>query len=89
MVLTTDKLSTYTGEYELQPEVIIKIFLDKDKLKTQLTGQNAFEIFAEAPDKFFLKVVDAQLEFTRDSKSQINGLILYQNGREMEASKIK
>jgi hypothetical protein len=29
----------------------------------ELSGQPAFEIFAESPSKFFLKVVDATLEF--------------------------
>jgi hypothetical protein len=33
------------------------------RLFAQATGQEKFEIFAESETKFFLKVVDAQLEF--------------------------
>jgi CubicO group peptidase (beta-lactamase class C family) len=38
-----------------------------DHLETQITGQPAFPVFASAKDKFFLRVVDAQLDFERDA----------------------
>jgi hypothetical protein len=45
------------------------------------TGQTKFPLFAESETKFFLKVVDAQVEFIRDPTTHaVTKLILYQNG---------
>ena len=72
----------YTGEYALNPKITATITLEGEQLFTQLTGQPKFPMFAESPTKFFLKVVDAQMEFEKDAGGKITGLILYQNGRE-------
>ena len=40
------------------------------------------EIFAESETGFFLKVVDAQITFVRDSTGAVTGLVLHQNGRD-------
>jgi hypothetical protein len=79
----------YAGEYEIAPGFSIKFFRDGDKFMTQATGQGAAEIFAESPTKFFLKVVDAQVEFTLDASGAVTGLVLNQNGRSLPGKKIK
>lgn len=78
----------YAGEYELAPGFTLKVFLDGTHLMTQATGQQAFEIFAEASGKFFLKVVDAKIEFIDGKNGLVEKLILYQGGTH-EAKKIK
>jgi hypothetical protein len=55
----------------------------------QATGQEKFEIFPESETKFFLKVVDAQIEFVKDASGKVTGLILYQGGQKLQAKKIK
>ena len=75
-------LSKYVGTYELAPGVDMLIRLDGDHLTTQLTGQPQFPIFAESETKFFLKVVDAQLEFFMDASGAVTHAVMYQNGRE-------
>ncbi len=60
--LPRDALERVVGEYVYQG-VTMAILLEGDTLKAQLTGQPAFQIFAESPSKFFLKVVPATLEF--------------------------
>ena len=87
--LAKEVIAQYIGEYELQPNVILKIFIEDDVLKTQLTGQKALPIFAESENKFFLKVVDAQLEFIKDKEGKVLSVILLQNGNTTEALKIK
>ena len=54
----------------------------------QATGQQAFELFAEAPDAFFLKAFDAQLTFTRGLGGAVEGLVLHQGGRETPAKRL-
>ena len=83
------QLQKFVGIYEVEKEFEIKISLEKDQLFTQLTGQNAFPIFAESDMQFFLKVVDAQLQFEQNEKSEIVKLFLLQNGNKIEAKRTK
>lgn len=85
--LGEDALKEYPGEYELAPTFKLTVRFENGKLTAQATGQQAFELFAEKKDFFFLKVVDAQVEFKRNDQGQIDGLILHQNGRAMPAKK--
>jgi hypothetical protein len=77
-------LAKYVGTYELQPGVEMMIRLDGDHLTTQLTGQQQFPIFAESETKFFLKVVDAQVEFIKDASGAVTHAVMHQNGRDRE-----
>ena len=75
-------LSKYVGTYELAPGVNMMIRLTGDRLTTQLTGQQHFPIFAESETKFFLKAVEAQVEFLTDTSGAVTHAVMYQNGRE-------
>ena len=75
-------LSKYVGTYEVAPGVNMVMRLDGDHLTTQLTGQQQFPVFAESETKFFLKVVDAQVEFFMDASGAVTHAVMYQNGRE-------
>lgn len=89
IVLTTEQLQKFVGTYEVEKEFEIKISLEKDQLFTQLTGQSAFPIFAESDMQFFLKVVDAQLQFEQNEKGEIVKIFLLQNGNKIEAKRTK
>lgn len=82
-------LAQYAGEYELQPGFILAVSNEGDRLFTQATGQAKFEVFAETETKFFLKVVEASIEFVKDDAGKFTKLILNQGGRRMEAKRIK
>jgi len=79
--LPREALQRIVGEYTFQGATL-KVFLDGDTPKAQLTGQPAFEIFAESPSKFFLTVVDATLEFAPDT-GEPQTVTLHQAGRRM------
>jgi CubicO group peptidase (beta-lactamase class C family) len=79
----------FSGEYELAPGFIIRVWREENVYKTQATGQQAFEIFPESATKFFLKVVDAQLEFMSNQQGEVTNLVLYQGGRSMPGKKVK
>jgi hypothetical protein len=81
-------LSKYVGTYELAPGANMMIRLAGDHLTTQLTGQAQIPIFAESETKFFLKVVDAQVEFFTDAGGAITHAVMYQNGRERKLPRI-
>ena len=61
----------------------LKVFLEGIQLKAQLSGQPAFDIFAESPDKFFLTVVDATLAFAT-GKDGAPAVTLSQGGNTTE-----
>lgn len=89
--ITVDEgtMEKYVGQYELQPGFIITFTREGNRLFTQATGQPKFEVFAESETKFFLKVVDAQVEFVPDADGKVNKMILNQGGQTMEAKRIK
>ena len=45
------------------------------------------QVYPESQTRFFLKVVDAQVEFFPDDKGQVSYMILHQNGRDTKAMK--
>ena len=81
-------LARYTGTYELAPEAKIRITLEGHQLSEKLAAQPAFPIFPETETQFFLKVVDAQIEFEKDASGTVTGLILHQGGRDQKAPRI-
>jgi len=80
-------LQTYVGTYELAPGFDIVMTVEGGQLMTQATGQPKFPVFAESETKFFLKVVDAQLEFVKNHKGEVTHVILHQGGRDAKAPK--
>ena len=85
--LDTRVLDTYTGHYELAPSIILEITRKESGMFAQLTGQPAFPIFPESETEFFLKVVDAQITFEKNSEGKVTGLVLHQAGRDTPAKK--
>jgi hypothetical protein len=76
-------LSKYVGTYEMAPGVDLMVRLPGDQLTVQLSGQPQIPLFAESETMFFIKVVDAQVEFGTDDKGPY--AILHQNGRDQKA----
>lgn len=79
----------YVGEYEVSPTFIVKMFKEGDKLMTQATNQPALELFPDGADKFMLRVVNAKVTFVKDAAGTVTGLVINQNGRDINAKKIK
>ncbi len=80
---------TLVGDYELEPGFILSITTDGTNIYSQATAQDKFEIYPEKENFYFLKVVDAQLEFNKDDSGNVNSLTLYQGGAKMSAKKVK
>ena len=80
-------LANYVGTYALSPDFSLVITLEGGQLMSQATGQGKFPLFAESDTKFFLKTIDAQVEFVKNDKGEVTGLILHQGGRDTNATK--
>jgi Domain of unknown function (DUF3471) len=78
----------YAGYYELAPSVIFTVRRVGDKLFVELTGQPSYQVYAESTQKFFYKVVPAQISFITDARGRATELILHQDGFERPAGRI-
>lgn len=83
VAVTSEVMHQYVGVYEIQPGFSIAITLEDNHLMSQATGQGKFEIFPESPTKYFLKVVDAQIEFIKSSEGKYDSFVLYQGGQKI------
>lgn len=83
-----DILARYVGTYQLAPQVSMMMTLDGNQLMTQLSGQPRLPVFPQSETLFFLKVVDAQVEFVKDEKGAVSAAILHQNGRDQRAPRV-
>ena len=82
-------LQKYIGNYELVPGFTIAITEENGKLMCQATGQEKLELYPENETKFFLKVVDAKINFFANEEGKFDKMTLYLNGREITGTRIK
>jgi hypothetical protein len=77
------------GRYQVAPAAVLTISRQEGRFLAQLTGQPAYEIFAESEKDYFFKVVDAQLTFETDAQNKPVAVVLHQNGVTQRAPRIE
>ncbi|MBL7873636.1 MAG: serine hydrolase [Cyclobacteriaceae bacterium] len=82
-------LTNYVGTYEIAPTFSIVVTLENGSLMIQATNQPKVNIYPESETKFYLKIVDAQIEFFKDATSKVEKLELHQGGAVMPGKKVK
>jgi len=87
ITLPVATLQKYVGVYELAPGVDVTMSLEGDQLMTQITGQPKFPLYPESQTRFFLKVVDAQVDFVADATGAVTRIVLHQGGADHEAKR--
>jgi hypothetical protein len=81
IILSETILERYVGEYQLSDLGIRFVISSKgQRLFLQQNGEDRVGLFAQTESKFFLKVVDATITFTKDEDGNVNGLVLHQKG---------
>jgi len=83
------ELERFVGDYPVAPTFVMTITRDGDKLFVQATGQPKFQLYADSPTVFSLKVVDVKIEFETDPAGKVTGLVFVQNGVRQRAPKTK
>jgi CubicO group peptidase (beta-lactamase class C family) len=84
---TLAQYQAYVGTYQVKPGLTFRITRQGEQLFCQLTGQEPMELHPESEDTFFIREVDANIVFNRDTKRSVTALVLQQNGHEMSAKK--
>jgi serine-type D-Ala-D-Ala carboxypeptidase/endopeptidase len=89
LALTAQQLDAYVGRFQLAPALVFTITRNGDQLNAQLTGQPALPIYADKPDHFVYRVVNAELDFERDGAGKVTALTLHQNGQSLKAPRVE
>ncbi len=82
-------LEDYVGRYRLGVMAVFDVTLEPQGLFAKLTLQDAFRIYPSAEDRFFYRVVEAEITFVRDEEGVVKALILHQNGADRRAEKLE
>ena len=78
----------WEGSYNLPAGPTLKVRRGGSQLFVQLSGQPEFEVFPLSETRFFLKVVEAEIEFTAGDDGRGKTVTLYQNGAEQVAKRV-
>ncbi len=86
ITLPADLLKQYPGVYDLDRDFRFTVLLRDGQIHVKLTGQPFLQASAKATDRFFNKVVAAEIAFNR-REGVIHSLTLFQNGNELTAKR--
>ena len=81
-------LQAYVGEYELQPGLTAVVTVVNGKLHVKTAGQAEVEYLPWSPAEFF-RPGGREITFYRDAAGAVTHFVLYYEGLEHEAKKIK
>ena len=80
-------LEKYAGVYELSPSSSLTFTVEGNQLFGEMNHQGKTPVFAESETRFFLKMADVQIDFVKDDKGQVTGLVVHQNGKDQTGSR--
>ena len=84
-------LEKYTGKYEFDKKHHAFVTLEDGRLQIRAPegGLPKSPLFAEDPINFYLRIIDARIEFLKDANGNITGLISHYNGKDEYSKKVK
>lgn len=83
-------LAAYVGEYQMFPGFVLAITQEGNGLMVQATGQSKFPLFAATNNRFFTKVVEAQVTFPEpEANGKTPSAAWRQNGREFPLKRVE
>jgi Beta-lactamase/Domain of unknown function (DUF3471) len=83
------KFDELVGVYEIAPGFNVKVWREGKTFMAEATGQGAFEILPETETKFFIREVDAGLEFLREDNVNVTAVIVRLGKNSNKGKKIK
>ena len=88
VLLSDGILDQYTGEYLMAPDRVI-VITRNHKLLTVNDGDWSADLYSESYSKFYLNHGNVQFEFIQGQKGQVEKLVIYENGTQIEQGKRK
>ena len=89
--LPDDVLKKYVGQYDFDKKHHAYITLENGSLQMEAPqgGLPKSPLFAEDENNFYLKIINAAIEFVKDGSGNITGLIVHYNGKDEFCKKVK
>jgi CubicO group peptidase (beta-lactamase class C family) len=87
IAMTEEELKQYTGVFDLNADLVVKIYVENGKLIGAPEGQEPLQLHPEKKDHFFLKEIEAKIRFNRNEKGEVESMTLFQNGRDITGKK--
>ncbi|MBV9063228.1 MAG: serine hydrolase [Alphaproteobacteria bacterium] len=81
-------LDNYVGTYEYSDTDSMTISREGNRLFAQEPGQDRYELFAEGPRDFFLKLIDAQVTFETGQNGKAIAAVWHQGGQDQRGIRI-
>ncbi len=88
VTLPAEALRAYTGLYDAG-EGVMTIGMEGGHLTMQTPGQAPFPLYAESATRFFLKVSEVEVEFTKDPTGKVKQALIYQDGATIKAPRMQ
>jgi CubicO group peptidase (beta-lactamase class C family) len=79
----------YVGRYEVTPEYYLKVSAEDYYLEIEPTGQARTKFYVESETIFFSVDPFIRIQFRRDDRGKVNGLVLWQEDFEQKAVKVR
>lgn len=87
IAMREEELKQYTGVFELNADLVVKVYVEHGKLIGAPEGQEPLQLHPEKKDHFFLKEIEAKIRFNRNEKGEVESMTLFQNGSEITGKK--
>jgi dipeptidyl aminopeptidase/acylaminoacyl peptidase len=83
-------LEAYAGGYKLEAyDVVIPVSWNGEQLMFEMPGQPAAELFPTSDTEFFFKVAPSTVGFFMNEDGSVSHLVLYSQGTETRANRVK
>jgi len=86
--LDRQKLDRLVGHYQDNPNSVLSIWKEGDRLFGRYSGDRKRELFAEDESHFFFKDIQTQISLNLDDQGRVNGIVSHHNGRRWPARTI-
>jgi len=85
---SVEQMRSYEGTYRINGGPELKIYLEKETLKVA-QGQFTAQLMPTSDIEFYVKEVNASVSFRKNATTNDYVMVVYQNGMEIEGSKVR
>ena len=82
-------LEKYAGTYDLTPTSSLTFTVEGNQLYGAMNHQGKTPILAESETHFFLKMADVEIDFVKDERGQVTGVVVHQDGKDQSGARRK
>jgi predicted esterase len=79
---------SYSGKYEIQPGVSIRVFVDSNRLMATTPDRNTIQLLPLSETEYFIDGIDIQISFIKNEKGIVESAIVHQSDNNYSIKKI-